>query len=83
MVQLFNARIKCRASGFYHNLFLKLERRVIASPSLLYSRCSFLMMVKLANDGLLQADDGKMLVNYGKMLVSYGEMLVNDGEMSI
>ena len=31
------------------------------------------MMVKWANDGLLQANDGKMLVNDG-------EMLVNDGE---
>ena len=41
-----------------------------------YSRCSFSMMVKWANDGLLQANDGKMLVNDG-------EMLVNDGEMSI
>ena len=34
------------------------------------------MMVKWANDGLLQANDGKMLVNDG-------EMLVNDGEMSV
>ena len=34
------------------------------------------MMVKWANEGLLQAYDGKMLVNDG-------EMLVNDGEMSI
>ena len=34
------------------------------------------MMVKWANDGLLQANDGKMLVNDG-------EMLVNDGEMSL
>ena len=33
------------------------------------------MMVKWANDDLLQANDGKMLVNDG-------EMLVNDGEMS-
>ena len=41
------------------------------------------MMVKWANDGLLQANDGKMLVNDGEMLVNDGEMLVNDGEMSI
>ena len=34
------------------------------------------MMVKCANDGLLQADEGKMLVNDG-------EMLVNDGEKSV
>ena len=34
------------------------------------------MMVKLANDCLLQANDGKMLVNAG-------EMLVNDAEMSV
>ena len=34
------------------------------------------MMVKWANDGLLQANDGKMLVNDG-------EMLVNDGELSV
>ena len=40
------------------------------------SRCSFSMMVKLTNDGLLQANDGKMLVNDG-------EMLINDGEMSV
>ena len=34
------------------------------------------MMVKWANDGLLQVNDGKMLVNDG-------EMLVNDDQMSI
>ena len=34
------------------------------------------MMVKWANDGLLQANDGKMHVNNG-------EMQVNDGEMSV
>ena len=34
------------------------------------------MMVKWANDGILQANDGKMLGNDG-------EMLVNDGEMSV
>ena len=33
------------------------------------------MLIKWANDGLLQANDGKLLVNDG-------EMLVNDGEMS-
>ena len=51
---------------------------------------SFLMMVKLVNDGLLQANDGKMLVNDGemfvndsKMLVNDGKMLVNDGEISL
>ena len=41
-----------------------------------YSRCSFSMKVKSANDGLLQANDGKMLVNDG-------QMLVNDGEISV
>ena len=41
------------------------------------------MMVKRANDGLLQANDGKILVNDGEMLVNDGEMLFNDGEMSI
>ena len=40
------------------------------------SWCSFSMMVKWANDGLLQANDGKMLVNDV-------EMLVNDGELSV
>ena len=30
-----------------------------------YSRSSFLMMVKWANDGLLQGNDGEMLVNNG------------------
>ena len=44
--------------------------------SFLCSRCSFSMMVKWANDGLLQANDGKMLFNDG-------EILVNDGEMSV
>ena len=34
------------------------------------------MMVKWANDGLLQANAGKMLVNDS-------EMQVNDGEMSL
>ena len=38
--------------------------------------CSFSMMVKWANDGLLQANATKILVNDG-------EMLVNDGEMSV
>ena len=33
------------------------------------------MMVKCANDGLLQANDGKMLVNDGEMLVNDGEMI--------
>ena len=42
----------------------------------LCSRCSFSMMVKRVNDGILQANDGKMHVNDG-------EMLVNDGEMSV
>ena len=41
------------------------------------------MMVKGANDGLLQANDGKMLVNDGEMLVKDGKMLGNDDEMSI
>ena len=45
--------------------------------------CSFSIMVKWANDGLLQANDGKILVNDGEMLVNDGEMLVNGGEMSI
>ena len=51
--------------------------------TLYYSWCSFSMMVKRTNDGLLQANDGKMLVNDGEMLVNDGEMLVNDGEMSV
>ena len=34
-----------------------------------YSRCSFSMMVKCANDGLLKANDGQMLVNDGEMSV--------------
>ena len=49
----------------------------------LSSWCSFSMMVKCANDGLLQANDVKMLVNDGEMLVNDGEILINDGEMSI
>ena len=48
-----------------------------------YSRCSFSMMVKGANDGLIKTNDGEMLVNDGEMLVNVGEMLVDDGEMSI
>ena len=43
--------------------------------SLLYSRCSFSIMVKWTNDGLFQANSVEMLVNDD-------EMLVNDGEMS-
>ena len=39
------------------------------------SWCSFSMMVKWANDGLLQANDGKMLVNDGQMLVNDGEIM--------
>jgi len=39
------------------------------------------MMVRWANDCLLQANDGKMLVNDGEMLGNDDEMLVNDGEM--
>ena len=49
-------------------------RKVLFEP--LFSWCSFSMMVKWVNDGLLQANDGKMLVNDGGMLV-------NDGEMSV
>ena len=45
------------------------------------SQCSFSMMFKWTNYGLLQANDGKMLVNDGEMLVNDGEMLVNNGEM--
>ena len=41
-----------------------------------YVRCSFSMMVKWANAGLLQANDGKMFVNDGKMIVNDGKMLV-------
>ena len=41
------------------------------------------MMVKCANDGLLQANDGEVLINDGEMLVNDGEMLVNDDEMRI
>ena len=41
------------------------------------------MMVKWANDGLLQANNGKMHVNDGEMFVNDGEMLVNNGEMSV
>ena len=39
------------------------------------SRCNFSLMVRRANNGLLQA-------NVTKMLVNDVEMLVNDGEMS-
>ena len=42
----------------------------------IYSWCSFSMMVKWANDGLLQANEGKMLANDG-------ETLVNDGAISV
>ena len=45
------------------------------------SRCSFSMMVKWVNDGLLQANDGKMLVNDGEIIVNEGEMLVNDNTL--
>ena len=34
-----------------------------------YSRCSFSMMVKWANDGILQVNDGEMLVNDGERSV--------------
>ena len=40
------------------------------------------MMVRWANDGVLQANANKMLGYDGEMLVNDGEMLVNDGEMS-
>ena len=33
------------------------------------------MMVKWANDGLIQANDGKMLVNDGELLVNNGEIV--------
>ena len=45
-------------------------------PGIYYSRCSFSMMVKWANDGTLQANDGKILVNDG-------EMPINDSELSV
>ena len=45
------------------------------------SRCSFSMMVKWVNDGLLQANDGKMLINDGEVIVNDGEMLVNDNTL--
>ena len=35
------------------------------------SRCSFSMMVKWANVGLVQAYDGEMLINDGKMLINW------------
>ena len=41
------------------------------------------MMVRWANDGVLQANATKMLVNDCEMLVNDGEILVNDVEMSI
>ena len=44
--------------------------------ALYISRCSFSMMVKWPNYGLLQANDGKILA-------IDGEMLVNDVEMSV
>ena len=54
------------------------------------SRCSISIVVRRANDGVLQANDDKilvnddeMIVNDGKMIVNDGKMLVNDGEMSI
>ena len=45
-----------------------------------WSLCSFSVMVKWANDSLLQANATKILVNDGEMLVNDREMLVNDGE---
>ena len=39
------------------------------------SRCSFSMMVKLANDGVLQTNATKMLVNDGEMLVNDPKLL--------
>ena len=56
---------------------------IIAMQCTYYSWCSFSMMVKWANGGLLQANDGEMLVNDVEMLVNDGGILVNDGEMSI
>ena len=41
------------------------------------------MMVRWANDGVLQANATKMLVNDCEMLVHDGEMLVNDGEILV
>ena len=38
------------------------------------SRCSFSIMVKWTNDGLLQANASKILVNDGLMLANDGEM---------
>ena len=54
----------------------------------LCSRCSFSMMVKWRNDGLLQANDGKMLVNDGKcssMMVKwvYDHILISPSLTSI
>ena len=49
----------------------------MSSQLFVYSSwCSFSIMVKWANDGLLHANDVKMNVRDG-------EMLVNDGEMSV
>ena len=45
--------------------------------------CSFSMMVKWENFGLLQSNATKIFDNDGEMLVNDGEMLVNDGEMSV
>ena len=41
------------------------------------------MMVRWANDGVLQANATQMLGNDVEMLHNDGEMLINDGEMSI
>ena len=43
------------------------------------SRCSFSMMVKWSNDGLLQDNDGEILVNDSEMSVwSYHFTIINE-----
>ena len=87
-VRIFKKKLSVAAADpVYFKLNLRIRMLDVASeksdPVPYPSWCSFSMMVKWANDGLLQVNDGKMLVNVGEMLVNDGEMLVNDGEMLV
>ena len=69
MKVLFHRRLNEFCHLYKKNYFTVFsENRVLQLP-VYCSRCSFSMMVKLANDGLLQVNDGKMIVNDGEMTV--------------
>ena len=61
-----------RSGGAVESSFLSLRSEMKKLKIVHCSLCSFSMMIKWANDGLLQANDCKMLVNDGEMLVNNG-----------